>query len=305
MRDRNRRALSIAFFVTTGFMLLEVAGGYLTGSLALLSDAGHMLSDAGALGLSLFAMWFARRPPTPEKTYGFHRGEVLAALVNAATLFAIAGMILVEAYGRLRQPSPVEGGLMLAVAVAGLLANLTVAWVLHGGDTRENLNMRGAFLHVLGDLLGSVGAISASLLILYTGWYPADPLISVVIALLILRSAWRLLLDSLNVLMEGTPQNLSYWEVDRAIREIPGVEDLHDLHLWTVTSGFPACSCHVVVGREGNPDTVLHEVTELLQGRFEILHTTVQVERSSGKDCPGGVDCAPAPLKERVEPATK
>ncbi|BAS26571.1 cation diffusion facilitator family transporter [Limnochorda pilosa] len=284
---RNRRALRWSLGITLAFLVLEAVGGWLANSLALLSDAGHMASDAAALGLSLFAFWFARRPAPAEKTYGYRRTEVLAALANAAGLLVISGLILHEAYRRLLEPPQVAGPLMLAVAVAGLAANLASAWMLHGGDWRENLNLRGAFLHVLGDLAGSVGAIGAAVIISFTGWNVVDPLVSGLIALLIVVSGWRLLRESLNVLMEGAPPNLSYQAVEQALCAQPGVAGVHDLHIWTITSGFPALSCHVVLAREAAPQALLERLRGMLRDRFGLDHVTIQVERETmvGRGC--------------------
>lgn len=273
--------------ITLAFLAVEAVGGWLANSLALLSDAAHMASDAAALALSLFALWFARRPAPADKTYGYHRTEVLAALANAAGLLVLAGLILHEAYERLLSPPEVAGPLMLAVAAAGLVANAASAWMLHGGDVRENLNLRGAFLHVMGDLAGSVGAILAAVIISLTGWTVVDPLVSGLIALMIIVSGWRLMRDSLNVLMEGAPAGLSYAEVERALREHPGVANVHDLHIWTITSGFPALSCHVVMAPEATSQHLLQQVRTMLAERFGLHHVTIQVEDEDlvGKAC--------------------
>lgn len=259
-------------------------------SLALLSDAGHMAGDAAALGLSLFALWFAGRPATEAKTFGYHRAEILAAFANAVGLLVVTGFIVREAYHRLLAPPPVEGGLMLGVAAAGFLANAAAAWVLHRGS-RENLNLRGAFLHVVGDLLGSLGAIVAALVIMLTGWTLADPLISAFIAVLIVAGAWRLLAQSLHILMEGVPAGLDYREIAGAIRETPGVVDIHDLHVWSITAGFPALSCHVVIADDFRVADVLDRLQGMLRERFGIHHATLQIERTAV--CPAGVCCGP------------
>lgn len=275
----NRRPLAIALAITTAFLVAEVIGGLLTNSLALLADAGHMATDVGALGLSLFAVWLARRPATPERSFGFHRAEVLAALVNASTLVAISFYIFWEAFQRLGEPPEVKSGLMLVVAIAGLAANAASAWVLmRGGGHEHNLNTRGAFLHVVGDMLGSVGAIIAALVMLATGWYLADPILSAGIGLLILWSSWRLLRESVEVLLESTPADIDTGEVRQAMSSVEGVSGVHDLHVWTVTSGFVALSSHVEVTGPRAWHDMLVELCTVLRERFGIAHVTLQPE---------------------------
>lgn len=274
---RNRRSLTWALAITIAVLLVEVAGGILSGSLALLADAGHMVSDVGALGLSLFAFWYAARPATARKTFGFHRVEILAALANGATLMIVAGLIFAEAYRRVSEPRQVESGLMLVVAIIGLAANLAAAVTLSSGR-RANLNMRGAFLHVLGDLAGSVATVLAAGIILLTGWTPADPIASAAIGVLIVIGGWRLMKESANVLLEGTPRGLDYAHVMDAIRAVPGVADLHDLHVWSITSGFPVLTSHVVVGEGSDPARVLKGLQTTLEDRFGITHATLQLE---------------------------
>lgn len=258
-------------------MVVEFVGGWIANSLALMADAGHMLNDVAALALTYFALWISRRPATPERTYGYLRMEILAALVNGATLMLIAGIIFWQAYLRFRQPPEVEGSLMLAVATAGLLVNIVAAFLLHSSST-HNLNMRGAYLHVLGDLLGSVGAISAALIILLTGWYLADPLISVLVAGLILVGAWRLVRESVDILLEAVPKHIDMSTVYRAILDIDGVDAVHDLHVWTLTSGFLAMSGHVGIRDPARYKDVLDAVHAVMHSRFGISHVTVQVE---------------------------
>jgi cobalt-zinc-cadmium efflux system protein len=276
-RHVAQRALIIAFAITLGLFVAEVAGGLLTGSLALLSDAGHMLSDVGALGLSIFALWMATRPPTPSSTYGFHRVEVLAALANGLTLLLIAGYIFWEAVQRFQEPPDVKSAPMLGVATAGLLANLACMFIL-SPHRQTSINVRGAFLHVLGDLLGSTGAIVAGVIMLTTGWFLADPLISVLIGVLILVSSGRLLRDSLHVLLEAAPPHIDTREIASALTTVPGVQGVHDLHVWTVTSGFVALSCHCEVDGRNDTDELLIELCELLHRRFNIRHVTIQPE---------------------------
>ncbi len=276
----GKRALSWVLALTGVFLVAEVIGGIAAHSLALLADAGHMLTDVGALGLSLFALWFAQRPATPEKTYGYLRLEILAALLNGATLIVISAVIFYEAYHRLSTPEPVNGGLMLAVAVAGLVVNIVAAVLLQRG-AGHSLNIRGAYLHVVGDLLGSLGAIAAAIIILTTGWTPADPLISVLVGLLILFSSWKLVRESVDVLLESVPSHIDLAEVRGVLDGIPGVEDVHDLHVWTVTSGVLAMSGHAVVSQPGDHQDALDEIHQRMEERFGIRHVTFQLEREA------------------------
>jgi len=276
-RRRHRRSLIWALTITAAVFLLEIAGGILSGSLALLADAGHMVSDAGALGLSLLALWYAARPATDRKTFGFHRVEILAALANGGTLMIVAGLIFAEAYRRLGAPHRIESGLMLIVAIVGLVANLSAAILLSPGR-RANLNMRGAFLHVLGDLAGSVATVLAALVIRATGWTPVDPIVSAAIGALIVAGGWRLMKESAEVLLEGTPPGLDYATIMDAMRSVPGVADLHDLHVWSLTSGFPVLTSHVVVRGEFDPAHVLKGLQTTLEDRFGIAHATLQLE---------------------------
>jgi cobalt-zinc-cadmium efflux system protein len=276
-REMGSRRLTIVLVMTAVFMVVEFVGGWLANSLALMADAGHMLSDVAALSLSIFALWFARRPATPGKTYGYLRIEILAALVNGATLIVISLLILWQAYARFREPQDVEGTLMLAVAAGGLLVNVVAAFLLHASSD-HNLNLRGAYLHVLGDLLGSVGAIAAALIILATGWTVADPLISVIVALLILAGAWRLVRESVDVLLEAVPRHIDMGAVDAALRAIDGVVEVHDLHVWTVTSGYLAMSGHVAIRDPARHQATIGAVHDVMHSRFGITHVTVQIE---------------------------
>ncbi len=276
-RRVSGRAIALVLVVTLAFMAVEVIGGLLANSLALLADAGHMFADVGALALALFAAWFARRPATPEKTYGYLRLEILAALVNGAALMVVAGLIVRDAVHRLAVPPAVDPAILISVAGVGLLVNLFGAWMLHRGH-RESLNVRGAYLHVLGDLLGSIGALGAGVIILLTGWMVADPLISIGIALLILVGAWRLVRDSTDVLLEATPQHIRLGDVERCIATIGGVDEVHDLHVWTLTSGVVAMSGHAVVVDPGQGQRVLETAQERL-GDLGIRHVTLQIER--------------------------
>ena len=276
-REGNRRALAMVLVLTASFTAVEIIGGILTGSLALLADAGHMLSDNCSLGVALFAAWLAGRPATPEKSFGYRRAEILAALANGMTLVAISVWILFEAYTRLREPAEVLGGPMLVVATLGLLVNVAGAAILHR-SVGDNLNVEGAMRHVLADALGSVGAMAAAATIILTGWRYADPLISVAIGLLILGSSWKLLRDSTNILLEATPRGLNAGEVGQKMAAADGIVEVHDLHIWTITSGFPALSAHVLVGKHEDCHARRRELEELLTNEYGISHTTLQVD---------------------------
>ena len=278
-REGNRRALAIVLALTATFTVVEVAGGLLTGSLALLADAGHMLSDNLSLGLALFAAWLAGRPTTPERSFGYRRAEILAALANGVALVAISIWIFVEALSRLQEPTEVLGVPMLAVATLGLAVNAAGVLVLSRSG-RENLNVEGALRHVIADALGSVGAMAAAGVIILTGWRYADPLISIAIAILILASSWTLLRDSTNVLLEAAPRGLNADEVGRKMVAADGVTEVHDLHIWTITSGFPALSAHVLVGHQENCHARRRDLEELLAHEFGISHTTLQVDHA-------------------------
>ena len=281
----NSRRLAVVVVLVLTYMVAEVVGGLLTNSLALLADAGHMLSDAGALALSLFALWIARRPPTPTHTYGFYRTEILAALANGATLLAISVYIFAEAARRIGEPQEVAGGWMMVVAAGGLAVNLLSLWMLHAGR-EENLNVRGAWLHVLADTLGSVGTLAAGLLIIGFGWWWADPVASVAIALLVLYSSWALLRETVAVLMEGAPGDIDVDDVRNALHAVPGVASAHDLHVWTITSGMVALSAHVVAAEEERRGGVLLDrIRRMLHDRFGIDHITIQVEPEDFGNC--------------------
>lgn len=272
----SRRALSITLALVSVYMVAELIGGWLSNSLALLADAGHMFSDAAALALALFAIRIAQRPATLERTFGFYRAEILAALVNGTGLIVVAILILVESWKRLQNPPQVEAPLMITIAVGGLMVNLLGLWVLSSGKS-SSLNMRGAWLHVLFDALGSGQAILAGLLILYFDWSWVDPIASALIALLVAYSAWSLLRDSVAVLMEGSPAHIDVGEVRAALREHPQVIDVHDLHIWTITSGLESLSAHVVV-EPGPPTDLLPSLQTTLHERFGIKHVTIQLE---------------------------
>jgi len=277
LRAESRRRLSLVLGITAAVMVAEAVGGWLAHSLALLADAGHMLADVAALGLSLVVAHLAQRPATAERTFGLLRLEIVAALVNGAALLAISLGIALEAYHRFGAPQPVRGALLLGVAAVSLVANAAGAAILHRGH-RHSLNQRGAYLHVVGDVLGSAGALAAGAIILATGWVQADPLISVLIALLILGSAWRLVKESTAILLEAAPAHIALADVHDCIASIPGVASVHDLHVWTVTSGVIAMSGHLVVQNPGDNQRVLKAVQQRLGG-MGIGHVTVQMER--------------------------
>ena len=276
-RDANERRLIVTLVLVTLYMVAEFVGGWLSNSLALLADAGHMLSDAASLGLSLFALWIARKPPTDDRTFGYYRAEILAALVNGTTLGVMAIYIFYEAYQRIGEPPAVQGPLMMGVAIGGLAINLASLWILHGG-TDDNLNIRGAWLHVLGDTLGSVGAITAGALIWQFGWNWVDPVASVLIGVLILYSSWELLKETVAVLMEAAPGHIDVDEVRDAMMRVERVEEIHDLHVWSITSGLVSLSAHVVVDSLDDYELCLNTLRETLEDEFDISHTTIQVE---------------------------
>lgn len=275
--SKHSRRLLIVLASTASFMFVEAATGFLTGSLVLIADAGHMLTDVGGLSLALAAIWFAQRKANARKTYGYYRAEILGALVNALLLFAISAYILYEAYGRFRTPPDVPSVPLLVVASLGLAVNIFGAFMLMKGAS-ESLNVRGAFLEVGGDLLGSVGAIIAGIILLTTGWQYADPLFAAGVGLFILPRTWILLRSALDVLFEGTPADIKIPEVQQTILAVEGVRSVHDLHVWAVTSGFVALSGHVLVAEGADRDAALVTLRSALRERFEIDHITVQVE---------------------------
>ena len=278
---KNKRRLAVVLALTTFYLVAEVVGGLVTGSLALLADAGHMLTDVAGLGLALLAIWFAERPATPERTYGFYRVEILAALANAIVLIGISLYVLFEAYERFRNPPEVQSTVMLAVAGIGLVINIVGIRILRAGS-KESLNMKGAYFEVLSDMLTSIGVVIASLIMLTTGWYYADPLISAGIGLFILPRTWMLLKDAVGVLLEGTPSDVNLAELREAIGSVAGVAGVHDLHVWSLTSGVNALSVHVVRADGALHDEVLVAVQKRMTTDFKIAHATVQVE---GSEC--------------------
>jgi len=282
-RHSETKRLKWALAISAVYFIAELTAGFLTNSLALISDAGHMLSDIGALALSLFAFRVARRPATHHSTFGYHRAEILAALFNGLTLWLIVGVIFAAAYNRLFHPPEVESFGMMVVAGLGLAVNVAAAAILHGGHS-HNLNMRGAFMHVASDAVGSLGALAAGVVMLTTGWYLADPLISVFIGLLILFSSWSLVKDSLSVLMQTVPKGIRLDDVRQTIESVDGVHKVHDLHVWAVSSDIYTLSAHAVVENGGDFHQVLNGIEATLKQRFNIEHTTIQLETESRED---------------------
>lgn len=274
----NRKVLFLSFLLIAGFMIVEFIGGFLTGSLALVSDAGHMFSDAVSLFLSFIAIWIANRPPSASKTFGYKRMEILVAFFNGVTLIAISLYIIIEAYHRFFIPVKVSSPGMLMISVLGFLINLLVAYLLTRGNHEENLNLRSALFHVLSDLLGSVGAIVAALLILLFQWNVADSIASILVSFIILYSGWKIIGESINILMEGAPQDMDVQEMKASMMEIKGVADVHDLHVWTVTSGFPALSCHVLMEQNASSQDLLSQLNQMIRNKYRIVHTTIQIE---------------------------
>lgn len=292
---RSLRNLKLALGLTSVYMFAEAIGGWLTNSLALIADAGHMLTDVAALALTLAAIWFAARPATSQKTYGYYRYEILAAFINGIALALISFWVIYEAFERFNSPPEVKGIGLTVIAAGGLLINLLAAYLLHG-DHAHDLNMRGAWLHVMGDALGSVTAIVAGVLILAYNWVWADAVGSFLISLIIIFGAWRLIRDSVNVLLEGTPSHINLTAVEETILETEAVEDVHDLHVWTITSGMDALSVHVVHGETVSQRSLLNKIREKLHAEFGIEHLTVQLETLendalSTHNCFSGANC--------------
>jgi len=279
------RSLRIALGLTAALLVVEVIGGILSNSIALLADAGHMLTDVAALALALFVAWFTKQPSTPQKTFGYLRWEILAAFVNGATLLLISAWILWEAVLRLRAPEPISGGLMLGVAVAGLIVNIIAARVLVRGSS-DNLNARGAYLHVLGDLLASVGTVAAAIAIRYTGWLVADPIASILTTVLIMRGAWLLVRESVDILLESTPAHIPVPAVRGQLEAIPGIESVHDLHVWAVTPAVVSMSAHCIVREPAQHQHVLEHIHDAMR-LFGIEHVTIQLERDEMHDREG------------------
>jgi len=275
--SKNKKRLVLVLSFSSLYLVAEVVGGLLTGSLALLADAAHMLTDIGGLALALIAIKLGERQANPRKTYGYYRAEILAALANAVVLIAISLYVLYEAYQRFLNPPEIESGAMLIVASIGLIVNLIGMMILRKGSN-ESLNMKGAYFEVLSDMLTSVGVIIAGIIMLTTGWYYADPIISAGIGLFIFPRTWRLLKEATGVLLEGTPTEISLGELRTTLLAVPGVQDVHDLHVWSLTSGINAMSVHVVVHHGSDHNQILKQLTDAVMDNFKISHTTIQLE---------------------------
>lgn len=267
--------------MTASFMVVEVVFGFLSGSLALVADAGHMLTDSASIGLALFAIWIAKRPASAERTYGYNRAEILAAAVNALSLWLIAAWIIWEAIHRFISPAEIEGGLVLIVGFIGLLVNLVAAYMLHGAS-EHSLNVEGALQHVIADLMGSVAVVISAIVIMLTGWTMVDPILSVLIALLILSSSWSLVTSVLQVLVEGTPEHLDLYKLCADMEDVPGVTVIHDVHAWTVTSGYVSLTAHVLADPDhaGDLDDMLRQLRRVANEEHGIAHSTIQLETS-------------------------
>lgn len=285
--DSNRRKLLLALSITLFVMIVEIIGGFISNSLALLGDAGHMLTDSFALGLAIFALTIARIPPNSTKTFGYYRAEILAALFNGSLLIFICGYIFYQAYTRILNPPEIRSNIMLGVATLGFFANLTGILILRGSAS-QNLNVKGAFLHMLSDTLSSLGVIIGAILIRFTGLGIIDPLVSIIIGILILKGAMGLILDSSAILLEATPKHISLEDVSQEIKQVKGIEDLHHLHLWTISSGMYALSGHLIINDQMVSESaeILEKVDEVLHSKFDIRHSTLQLECET---CKGGI----------------
>lgn len=287
------RAVLRAIIVTLIFMVLELVGGFFANSLALISDGAHMLTDVGALLLTLFVLWLARRPSTDTMTFGYHRAEILGALGSGLAIWIISGFLIYEAIVRMQAPPAVNGPVVFVIAVIGLFANLVSMKMLHHAS-HENMNVRAAYLHVLSDMLGSIGAIIAGAVLWATDWRPIDPIITVLFAGLMLVSSWSLVKEAIQILMESAPAGVDAAQVRADLRALPGVTEVHDLHIWTVASGRHALSVHVIATQSEN---LLSQVNDLLKTRYRIQHTTVQIEHPDRFQSENCYDCAPTPSK--------
>lgn len=280
----NKKVLLISFIMITGYMIIEAIGGFLTNSLALLSDAGHMLSDSISLMIALIAFKLAEKKASHNKTFGYKRFEILAAVINGAALILISLYIIYEAIKRFSHPPEVATTGMLIISIIGLAVNILVAWImLNGGDTKNNLNIKGAYLHVVSDMLGSIGAILAAILIIFFGWGWADPLASVIVAVLVLRSGYNVTKDAIHVLMEGTPENIDVTDIIHTIEETEGIQNIHDLHIWSITSGLNALSCHAAVDDQltiSESERILRKIEHELEHKG-ITHVTIQMETAA------------------------
>jgi len=281
LRGASKRSLVIALVLIASFMFAEVIGGILSGSLALLSDAGHMITDAASIALALFAMKVAERPPSAERTFGYRRAEVLAAMLNALSLWLIAAWVLFEAYHRLQDVPEIEGGLMLVVGILGLLVNVAAAWVLHR-SSKHSMNVEGALRHVMADLMGSVGVVISGILIVTLNWTIIDPILSVLIAALVAHSSWSLTVKVFKVLLEGVPDHIDVYRLCSEMEDVEGVTLIHDVHVWTISSGLEALTGHVLIDPsfEGDTEALLRELRRIAHEDFEIDHVTIQVEET-------------------------
>lgn len=286
-------AIVKAMVITILFMVVEFVGGWFSNSLALISDAAHMLTDVGAMLLSLFALWIARRPITPSMSFGYHRAEILGALISGLMIWLISGVLIYEAIIRMQSPPEVQGPIVFVVAVIGLIANLVSMWVMHHAKD-ENLNVRAAYLHLLADSLGSVGAIIAGAVLWLTDWRPIDPIITIVFAGLMLVSSWGLVKEAIEVLMESTPGHIDPEQIQKELQALPNVREAHDLHIWSVSSGRLALSVHLVTDA---PETVLHAANDHLERNYGIVHTTIQVEHPEQFQSKRCYDCMPLELR--------
>jgi cobalt-zinc-cadmium efflux system protein len=275
-RTDDSRRMRIVLAINLAMFAAGIAGGIVFDSLALLADAGHVLADVGAIALALFAAWMASRPASPQRTFGFRRTEIFAALANGVTLVAVSVFVFIEAVQRMSDPPDVAGAGVLAIGAFGLAGNAIATWLLMRGD-RTNLNLEGVLRHSAADALGSLGVIVAGLLVITTGWDQADPLVSIAIGVLILLGSWRLLREPFNVLMESAPEGIDVQDVGQAMCSVPGVREVHDLHVWTVTSGFPALAAHIRSDPSEAPDEVRERIEAVLHERFGLDHTTLQV----------------------------
>ncbi|HEY9718004.1 MAG TPA: cation diffusion facilitator family transporter [Trichormus sp.] len=283
LRQQSRSAMLTVLAMTSTYMIVEVVVGFMSHSLALLADAGHMLSDVGALVLALVAFWFSAKPPTPDKTYGYYRSEILAGFFNSLLLVGISLYILLEAYQRIQHPPEVGGLPVLIVAAFGFVINLTSLKLLHKGS-QNSINAKAAYLEVMSDSLATLGVIISSIIIMTTHWYAADAVISAVIGVAILPRTWLLLTECINILMEGTPGHINLAELRQSIISVDGVVDVHDIHVWTITSGLDSMSGHVTIDPAVAPDAVLAAVTDLLNDKYGLNHTTIQVDQGNCKD---------------------
>ena len=277
MSSQQISRLKIVLLLISSYIVVEVISGLLTGSLTLIADAGHMFTDAGGLTLALFAINFSSKPATPQRTYGFYRIEILAALANSAVLILVSVYIIYDAYERIIDPPQIKGAALVIVGSVGLLVNL-VGMIILKSHAKENLNIEGAYLEVLKDTLGSVGVVAVGVITSISEFYVADPIISIGLAFYILPRTWSLMKKSINILMEGVPMNISYEEVKKAILQIKGVTGVFDIHIWTITSGMDAITAHVVVSDPSKSLTILKEISSMLEKRFKITHTTIQIE---------------------------